>query len=238
MKNEVHQFRVQKQECPLKVCGSKSLLIAVVFVIALLAQGCSNLKPLPPLERRVAVLDFSVPPDVATTGYQVKGWFLSSYNVFQNPEAGAMFGDALARNLSVLEYIEQHSRMDVKIFTAKKRRLFESEFAGMAEADYAKMMQMISPVDYAEQLGVEEVLTGRIIECYTEEHRIFAWWRSRVKVEVDLWDVESGRVIWSDVFEGKRCFYSQSKVMHELAPKIVEALDKNHYQQQGRPASR
>ncbi len=209
--------------------------VALLATASLLAS-CSRsaMEPIPPLPRRVAVLDFKVSPDIAKTHSQIRGWWLGARTIDQNPNVGRLFADALARRLAKLDYIEQRSRSDLKYYMASKLKRLRSSFLdlGLTDADFKKMLDEVSPVDYGEDLGVEQVLTGRVIEAYTSTHRTFRTWHSFVRVEVDVWGVTTGQIVWTEVFSEKKRFYSQSEVMDRLAPKIVKALDKNYYQLQ------
>ena len=189
------------------------------------------MEPVPPLPRRVAVLDFKVARDIAETHTQVKGWWLGARTVDQNPNAGKLFADALARHLLSLEYLEQHSRSDLRYYMTNKLKRLRASFAdrGLTDLDFTRMLTEVSPVDYGEDLGVEQIITGRVIEAYTSTHHTIFTWHSFVRVEVDLWDVATGQIVWTEVFSGKKHFFSQLEVMDRLAPKVVEALNSNYY---------
>lgn len=207
--------------------------IALGIALSCLASCArTTMEAVPPLPRRVAVLDFKVSDDIAQTHSQVKGWWLGARTVDQNPRAGGLFADALARHLSSLGYIEQHSRSDLKYYMANKLKRLKRNFLnlGLTDADFKRMLDEVSPVDYGEDLGVEQVLTGRVIEAYTSMHNTIRVWHSFVKVEVDLWDVSTGQIVWTETFSGKKRFYSQSEVMDRVAPKVVQALNAAYYE--------
>jgi hypothetical protein len=209
-------------------------VLAGVCLMAFLLSGCATLKEAPPLARRVVVLDFTVPEDMRQHPNQVRGWWLRSRTIVQSPNAGTEFADVLARHLTGLRYLEQHSRADLAITMSEKRKNLMDKFKDFSDADYSRMLEKISPVDYGEELGVEQVITGKIIESYTSENRIFLFWRSRLKVQVDVWDMATGKVAWSRTFSGSKWFYSRPYVMNHLAPEIIEALDRDFYQRLGR----
>ncbi len=205
-----------------------SLLGALLAVVLL--SGCATMKEVPPLARRVVVLNFTIPEDMRQNPKQIRGWWLRSRTILQSPNAGAEFADVLARYLTGLRYLEQHSRADLEMDMSKKRKSLMDNFKGFSDMEYSKMIEKISPVDYGEELGVEQVITGKIVESYTSENRIFLFWNSHVQVQVDVWDMTTGKVAWSRTFSGSKCFYSRSEVMNRLAPEIVEALDRDYYQ--------
>jgi hypothetical protein len=199
------------------------------LMVILLVSGCATMKEVPPLARRVVVLNFSVPDDMRQNPKQIRGWWLRSRTILQSPNAGSEFADVLARYLTGLRYLEQHSRADLDIYLSGKRKSLMDSFKDFPDMEYSKMLDKVSPVDYGEELGVEQVITGKIIESYTSENRIFLFWSSRVKVQVDVWDMTTGKVAWSRTFSGSKCFYSRSEVMNRLAPEIVKALDRDYY---------
>ncbi|HUT23832.1 MAG TPA: hypothetical protein VM492_05775 [Sumerlaeia bacterium] len=223
---------------PEKPAGARSrqrfrapgLLACLLIGAAGILTACSGLKPVPPLTRRVAVLDFKVPGNVAENSLQVKGWWFGARTVFQNPRAGAIFGDVLSNRLADLEYIEQHSRSDLKYYMARKRGLLGDKFKGFSDEQYNEMLLGVSPVDYGAELGVDYVIAGRIIEAYTSHHRTIHTWYSYASVEVDLWDMATGQVVWTRIFSKKKRFFSQKEAMDRLAPKVVRALDKTYFQ--------
>ena len=210
-------------------------LFFIVLGVFLATTSCSRLERMPPLTRRIVVLDFKVPALMATNPRQVKGWWFGSRTIRQNREAGSIFADVLARQLLQLKYVEQHSRMDLKYYLGQKRKLLTDKFKGLKTEDYDNMLSEVSPVDYGAELGVDQVLTGKIVEAYTWQHNTIHAWSSYVKVQVDLYDMATGKVVWSRVFAGKRRFLAQLDVMEDIAAKVVRSLDKTYYKVQNKP---
>lgn len=200
----------------------------LLLFLALLAAGCASLKPAPPLTRRVAVLDFRAPEDYEAAPTVNRGWWFGARTLMRNPQMGALFADDLGRSLTSLEYVEQHSRTDVRIYMASKRRLLTSRFKDRTDQDYSRMLAEVSPVDYGEELGVDQILTGRVVEAYTSKGHVFDTWHSYVKVELDLWDMRAGQEVWTTTFSRNRWFTSDVTTAEELADQVARALDR-HY---------
>lgn len=206
----------------------RSLAWLLILLPALLAAGCASLKPAPPLTRRVAVLDFRTPDDYKTEPTIVRGWWFGARTLMRNPHMGDLFADDLGRSLTSLEYVEQHSRADVRFYMSSKRRLLTDRFKGRTDQDYSRMLADVAAVDYGEELGVDQILTGRIVEAYTSKSHLLSTWHSYIKVEVDLWDIRAGQVVWSSVFSRNRSFTSDVGTAEELAGQVIRALDR-HY---------
>ncbi|HPS03184.1 MAG TPA: hypothetical protein PLA90_16710, partial [Candidatus Sumerlaeota bacterium] len=216
-----------------KAWGRPVGLVATLLTVVLLSAGCATMKEVPPLARRVVVLNFTIPEDMRQNPKQIRGWWLHSRTILQSPNAGSEFADALARHLTSLRYLEQNSRADLDIYLSSKRKSLMDNFKGFPDTEYSKMLEKVSPVDYGEELGVEQVITGHILESYTSENRLFLFWSSHMKVRVDVWDMTTGKVTWTRTFSGSKWFYSRLEVMNRLAPEIVKALDRDYYQRLG-----
>lgn len=211
------------------------LLCALAAGSVLIASSaCSRTKSLPPLTRRIAVLDFKVPPEMVKKPRQIEGWWLGAETINQNPWAGSIFADTLARELLRLNYLQQQSRNDLKYYMGEKRQRLADKFDKLEPAEYDRMLQEVAPVDYGAELGVDQVISGEILEAYTSQHRTFKNWSSTVKVRVDLHDVASGKVVWSRVFSEKDHFVHPLDVMEKIAPRVVKAMDIQYFRRQNR----
>lgn len=202
--------------------------------VLMASSACSRTKSLPPLTRRIAVLDFKVPPEMAKKPRQVEGWWLGAETINQNPWSGSIFADTLARDLLRLNYLQQQSRNDLKYYMGEKRQRLMNKFEKLEPAEYDRMLLEVAPVDYGAELGVEQVVSGEILEAYTSQHRTFKNWSSTVKVRVDLHDVASGKVVWSRVFSEKDHFVHPLDVMEKIAPRVTRAMDHQYFRKQNR----
>ena len=206
---------------------SRTVLSALVAASLLL--GCTQLGPAPRTVRKVAVLDLETPANFGNPPNEIKGWWLGSHNLFRNPRAGAMLADILTLELATLKYVEPYPRLAANAYFAKKRRLLKEGFPGRTDAEYDLMLRKAQPADYGAELGVDEVLTGGIVDAYTSYHRTFGSWHSYVGVRLELWDVKTRRVMWNGVFKSRKICLSQELTMREMAPDAVEALEKDYY---------
>jgi hypothetical protein len=158
-----------------------------------------------------------------------RGWWFGARDVHRNPRMGTMFTDILAQDLGPLKYLEVYPRLAVNTYFARKRELLKKGFPGHTDAEYDAMLRNAQPADYGAELGVDEVLTGWIVDAYTSYQRTFGSWHSYVRVRLALWDVKTRREVWSGVFKSKRIFLSQESTVREMAPLVVQALEKDYY---------
>ena len=89
-------------------------LALVLMLVAGSFSGCSRLETVPPLERRVVVLDVRVPEDIIDHPYKQVSYWLRGKTHFQDSLAGSHFADSLSSELHDLRYLEQVSRYDLK----------------------------------------------------------------------------------------------------------------------------
>ena len=206
-----------------------SRTVLPALVLACLLLGCAQLGPAPRTVRKVAVLDLETPANFGNPPNEIKGWWFGSRNLFRNPRAGAMLADILTLELATLKYVEPYPRLAANAYFAKKRKLLKEGFPGRTEAEYDLMLRKAPPADYGAELGVDEVLTGGIVDAYTSYHRTFGSWHGYVEARLELWDVKTRRVMWNGVFKSRKIFLSQESTMREMAPDVVEALEKDYY---------
>jgi hypothetical protein len=226
---EIAQERHQERRAAWVSVPRISRTVLSPLVLACLLLGCTQLGPAPQTVRKVAVLDLETPANFGNPPNEIKGWWFGSHNLFRNPRAGAMFADTLAQTLLTLKYVETYPRLAGNAYFAKKRKLLKERFPGRTDAEYDLMLRKAPPADYGAELGVDEVLAGGIVDAYMSYHRTFASWHSYVEVRLELWDVKTRRVLWNGVFKSRRIYLSQESTMREMAPDVVEALEKDYY---------
>jgi len=215
----------------------RKFFVAAAAMLAALFAGsaCSRFEAAPqPLTRRVAVLDFRVPSDHGQETARYRSYWLGAHTHFQNRRDGVVFADALASRLATLPYVLLHSRADVRYYMQSKRRLLMDRFKNLERSEYDRLLDEVSPLDYGIELGVDLVVTGRIIEAYMSEHHTIHTWYSYVKAEVDVWDISAGQVVWNRVFERKKYFNSKPELMERVSDDIVRALDRNFFRADAR----
>lgn len=211
-------------------------LVSICLLVALCLAGCHGLeRSAPPLPRRVAVLDLRVSEDIRQNKEKRVGYWFGKRTHYQDPLAGSQFADVLSARLHDLDYVEQVSRYELKNnYMVDKLELLRQAFGGLSEDEYVRMLEQVSPLDFGLDLGVDQVLTGRVIEAYTSYGHLLSAWKSVARVEVDLWDMGAGEIVWTQVFEGDRWFFSQKEAMTEAAGRAVEELD-DYYRAQAAP---
>jgi TolB-like protein len=79
------------------------------------------------------------------------------------------------------------------------------------------------------------VFTGEVLESFTSHQRTIQTWYSYVKVRVDLWDIATGKVVWSRTYAKKRSFLSTFDAMRDIAERVVRELDKEFYRTRNKP---
>ena len=207
---------------------SPRLPLFLVLVVVLLC-GCAQMGPPPQTIRKIAALDLETPPKFGNPPKEKRGWWFGARDVYRNPRIGTMFADILAQELGTLKYLEAYPRPGVNAYFATKRALLKKGFPGHTDAEYDVMLRKMRPADYGVELGVDEVLTGSIVDAYTSYHRTLSTWHSYVEVRLELWDVKTRREVWSEVFKSKRICLSQESTVREMAPLVTQALEKDHY---------
>lgn len=192
-------------------------------------SACARLGPPPPETIEVAILDFSTPPELGREPLKVKGWWFGTRTIHENRRAGIMFANALANALRRLDYIAPRPRTELKTYFLEKRKMLTSRFPGFSQQEYDEMLGKMTPLDYGVDLGVDQVISGEILECNTVFYYVSFLWSSRVRVRVDLWDVRSQERKWSRVFYKKKTCLSQTGTMLLLTRHIAAELEKTYY---------
>lgn len=211
------------------------------------------IKPLPPAPSfRLAVLDFAVPsewrdpvmPDKLKK--ERKGWWFGSRDIWRNPGYGRAAADALAREMNQLPFVHMVSRADVAYYMGAKLKLIretldeqrrkleksdnlkdwqEAErIRALTDADYDRLVETLPPREIGRELKVDRVLVGRVHEAYLAHNRTIHWYWSRVDIEAQLIDVESGKALWSRRAPFSGNIASPSLLLENAAKWMVEAM--------------
>ena len=202
----------------------------VLGVLLLLITACHHHPRIQPLSVKVLVADFDVSEDIISTPRQVKGWWFGSRDIYQNPNAGRLFADILARRLNnELSFVDVYSRTDFKYYLANKKERLKKKFPQVDDAVLKGIFDDISPRDFARDLGLDKVIIGKLNRCYTSHSRAFHWWSSVVEADVILLDAESGQPQWSGHFYDRSYFHSQYGAMQQVADKIVKSMKREYF---------
>lgn len=204
--------------------------VAALCLIVCALGACTQFeKSPPPLTRRVAVFDFRIASHLGNQPAEYRSYWFGAHTVFENRRDGAIFADELAEALTSLDYLSQHSRADVRYYMKTKVRTLMKEFPNLESEEYYRLLDEVSPLDFALELGVDEAIVGRIVEGYMSEHHTLHTWHSYLEVEVDVWDVSAGEVVWTRRFKRKKHFTSKPGLMEIVARDVARALDEDYY---------
>ena len=223
--------------------------------------GCGSVpvEPPNPPSFRLAVLDFRVPDEWRNPEMpdridkELKGWWLSSRDIWHNPEVGRLAGDIFHHKISRLPFVNAVSRIDIKYYMANKRDLIRQaldrkrdqleatreprdraeadRLRALSEADYDRMLERLPPREIGLELKADRVLVGRIHEGYLAHHRTFDLYWSYLDLEVNLVDVDTGRVVWHRRAQYKKNFASAAFVLELAADQMIEAMKYEYFYQ-------
>jgi len=215
-------------------------------------------RPLPP-SFRLAVLDFAVPaewrnpqaPDKINK--EMKGWWFGARDVWHNPGMGWMAGEVFANRLGKLPFVRMISRSDIKYYLASKRDLIRRKLderrrkleasvspddklealriKNMTEADYDREIESLPPREIGRELSADRVLVGRIYNIYLARNRTVSWYWSAVDVEVDLVDVDTGKVVWHRRAPYKKNLSSTTLLLEAVADEMVRMMEREYFYQ-------
>lgn len=214
-----------------------------------------DIRPLPP-SIRLAVLDFSVPRSWHETENpgelkkEMRGWWFGSRDIWHNPGLGRMAADVYSHELNKEPFINVVSRVDIKYYMARKReqlrRLREQQsrdleatgnpedlkaaarIRQMTDAEYTMELQNLPPREIGRELKADRVLVGRIRDSYLAHNRTINWYWTYVDLELDLYDVDSGNVVWHKRWQTKKSFASALYVLEDSAAQVIDMM-KNEY---------
>lgn len=192
-------------------------------------MGCSRVR-IHPVSVKVAVLNFSV-PDELSKSKELRGWWFSSRDVYQNANLGEIYADILSAELRKNPHFEVYPRTDLKYYFGRKRKRLRTEYPTLSDEQIDEIMAEISVKDVAEELsefGVEKIVTGEIVKAYTLHNRTVHWWYSVVATYVNIHDGKTGKTEWECFRETKKNFLSQYGTAEVNARKINKRLRKTY----------
>lgn len=193
------------------------------------------------------------------TKKELRGWWFSSRKLWHNPGWGRLAGDVFWHEinrqvaLDLLPSISLVSRVDTRYYMAEKdgqihrvlaerlRKLETSadphdrekaeRIRAMSAADYERMLERLPSREIGRELNADRVLVGRIHEAYRAHNRTIGWYWSYMDLEVDLVDVDTGKVIWRRRAPFKKNLASTSRLFETAARKMVEWMKREYFYQ-------
>ncbi|MCB2155520.1 hypothetical protein KQI84_11595 [bacterium] len=203
------------------------LFIGILLSASLLAGGCGSV-PAPTHVVKLAVLDGVMAENATETRQELTGWWLSSRDRYQNGNAGIQLGEALADEFEKIPGVLVYPRTDLATYMAQKERTVRRAYPDLSPEERLVVLQSQHPLDYGRSLNVDYVLSSHVALARTTHQRTFHWWVSRIRFDLDLWDVEQGQKIWTWHGEDSDLFDSQLTVIEELAEEArEEAYDRD-----------
>jgi hypothetical protein len=201
-----------------------------VAIVAAAATGCARRQVFVPrhqVPRRAVVLDFAEADKVRTLPKEVVGWWFGGRDVLRDENIGQTIADEVHATLGELSYLDLYSRLDLKYYNKARKEKLRSTFKDPAytEVEYDKMMDRISPLAIGRDLMVDYVVAGRVNDAYLARNRTIEWTWSRVDVDIELWDVRTGKVIWRLKVDDSRQLASPALLMRELLWRHLDAID-------------
>jgi len=233
-------------------------LLALPAIMIGCASAPIQPRPIPP-SFRLVVLDFAIPaewrnpetPD--NIKKEMKGWWFGSRDVWRNPAMGGEAANLFAHELNRLPYVRLVSRTDTKYYMAGKRELIRRKLdekrrdleqsqnpddralalriQNMTDADYDRELASLPPREIGRELEVDRVLTGRIHDLYLAHNRTLHWFWSAVDLEVNLLDVDSGKIIWNKRARFKKNLVSTSLLIEIAAQQMIEMMQRELFSQ-------
>lgn len=211
------------------------LLASVTLLgLALLAGGCQTRLPneqIPKMKWLVA--PFKQPPSMSETPRAIQGWWFGAKTIRENPRGGIMLAEITTRRLAELDYLNLISVIDLRYYFANKRQLLKDKlgdtYPGLDDKQIEQLVSKVPAIEYGKDLGVDKVLSGRILRQYMGENRTVHWWWSVLDVECQVSDVSTGKVEWTHHYVLRKQFASENYLQEELADRIVEDLRAQYF---------
>lgn len=206
------------------------LFVCISLLAGALSTACARPFPSEGVPKmKILVMDFETPPGLRENPKAIRGWWLGSRNIYQNPRAGSIFAERVSAHLAPLPYINLFSRVDLKYYFARKRQRLSAAYDYLRDEEIDDLMRRVPQLDFAVELGADKLLTGRIIENHLSENRTFHFWSSRARIECRMIDVISGLEEWSKQYELKKRFASQFSIQDEIARQLADDLEEEYF---------
>lgn len=201
--------------------------LASLILIVVLVAGCHRQRELHQLPKaiRIAVLDFSV-PEVFNTPKEIRGWWFGAHDIYRNPHAGEDFADALSRRLRQFAFVNVYPRGDLKMYMAMQNNRVMRAYPQLSKTEIDELLEQIAPWEWGRDMGVDKVITGRLLVGRTVHNRTIHWWYSTVEARIQLIDTESGTIDWETAMRCTKQLASQQRTQEQLADRVARKLKK------------
>lgn len=185
---------------------------------------------------------------------ELRGWWFGSRDIWRNPGMGRVAADIFSHELNQLPFVKIVSRVDIKYYMAEKRQIIRrlrdqqrsklekspnprdrqlaERIAKMTEADYDRELERLPVREIGRELGADRVLVGRIIDAYQAHNRTIHWYWSVVELQLELVDVDTGKVVWHKHARFKKSFASTTFLLEAAARELIEAMKREYFFQQ------
>jgi hypothetical protein len=208
-----------------------------IILLALAITGCQTRFPTQSVPRmNWLVMPFQQPPTMNTDTKAIQGWWLGARTIYQNPRAGILLGENCTRAMADLEYVNLYPSLDLRDYFARKREVLKNTYRYLSAAELDGLMNQVSPLDFARELGADKILTGRIIRQYQADNRTIHWWWSVVEADCEIIDVPTGKTEWQHHYYMRGQLDSMSDVQAELATQLIDDMRQNYFRPLGRGA--
>lgn len=202
------------------------LLVLMLFCVT----GCASkanptYAPITNSTLRIAVLDGRMAAGKEETRKTIVGSGFSSRSRYESGTANLILADIIAEDLQRLPGVLVKSRLDLRAYMADKERLLARKYPALKPEDRRLLLAEQSPVDYGRSIGVDYVVYPTVEKARLTQNRMLQSWMSSVQCKIELYDVQSGELVWTWRGGGWRCFSSVYRVMQSIAEDFSEHVD-------------
>lgn len=207
------------------------LWVLPMFLAGLLPAACGpRFEPAQVPRMHWAIMPFEQPASMTTHPRAVRGWWLSAWTLRQDPRSGRLLAETIARGLAGREYINLYPMLELRYYLEEKEQRLRESYPYLEEQEIQQLIGEVPPEAYGRELGVDKLLTGRIVRHHMGQNRVFYWWWSVLEAEVSVVDVSSGEREWARDYHYWRLFDSQLALQQTLAEDLARDLEREYFQ--------
>lgn len=203
--------------------------VGVLLVAMAMLVGCRHgLRPESMPRMRWLVMPLNQADPATTMTRDVHGWWMGARTIRYNPGGGQLLADAISTRLAAYPFINQFSPIDLRYYFADKRKRLSDAYPNLDDAEANRLLSRIPAIDYARELGADKLVRGRIERLYLGENRTIHWWWAILEARVEVVDVRTNKVEWSNRYRVWQNFGSTEDAMNEMAEKMIKDLEKEY----------